>query len=55
MTVWGVHKQSAIPRGCLWNSRMITDTVELACMNSELIGIITLLPRSLLHINVDSK
>ncbi|KAK2917430.1 hypothetical protein Q8A73_004176 [Channa argus] len=34
MTVWGVHKQSAIPGGCLWNRRMITNTVELACMNT---------------------
>ena len=53
--VMTVHEQPAIPRGRLGNSRMITNTVELACMNSELIGIISLLPRSLLHFNVDSK
>lgn len=49
------HEHTAIPRGRLRNSRMITNTVEPACMNSELIGIISLLPRSLLHFNVDSK
>lgn len=55
MTMSGVRTQSAVPRGRLWNSRMITNTAEPACMNSELIGIISLLPRSLLHFNVDSK
>jgi len=50
--VGGVHMQSAVPRGCLPNR--ITNTYELACMNSELIEIINLLPHSLLDFNVDS-
>lgn len=33
----------------------IRNGVQPACMSSELIGIISLLPRSLLHFNADSK
>lgn len=33
----------------------VINTFELACMNTELIEIITLLPHLLLHFNVDSN
>lgn len=52
MTVWSVYEQSAIPRGCLWRTGMITNTDELGCMNTELIGIISVLPHQLLYFNM---